>query len=112
MRAISNALWLSFSRVLADVLSFLLFVGIARDFGPGGTGQYSYAFAIGALVALAAASGFEEFGIREYVQSAPAARASVWSNIVTTQCAQLAIALCGFLAIRRYMPTDQLAAST
>jgi PST family polysaccharide transporter len=97
MRAISNALWLSFSRVLADVLSFLLFVGIARDFGPGGTGQYSYAFAIGALVALAAASGFEEFGIREYVQSAPAARASVWSNIVTTQCAQLAIALCGFL---------------
>jgi O-antigen/teichoic acid export membrane protein len=97
MRAISNALWLSFSRVLADVLSFVLFVAIARDFGPGGTGQYSYAFAIGSLVALAAASGFEEFGIREYVQSAPAARGTVWSNIVTTQCVQLAFALCAFV---------------
>jgi O-antigen/teichoic acid export membrane protein len=97
MRAISNALWLSFSRVLADVLSFFLFVGIARDFGPGGTGQYSYAFAIGSLVALAAASGFEEFGIREYVQSSPAARPTVWTNILTTQCVQLAIALGGFV---------------
>ncbi len=96
MPAISNALWLSFSRVLADVLSFLLFVAVSRDFGPAGTGGYSYAFAIGSLVALAAASGFEEFGIREYVRSPAAARATVWSNILTTQCAQLAIALTGF----------------
>jgi O-antigen/teichoic acid export membrane protein len=96
MPAISNTLWLTFSRVLADVLSFLLFVAVSRDFGPAGTGQYSYAFAIGSLVAQAAASGFEEFGIREYVRSAAAARATLWSNILTTQCAQLAIALCGF----------------
>jgi O-antigen/teichoic acid export membrane protein len=97
MRAINNALWLSFSRVLADVLSFLLFVAIARDFGPAGTGEYSYAFAIGALVALAAGSGLEEFGIREYVRATAAARKTVWSNLLTTQCAQLAIALSGFL---------------
>ncbi len=96
MPAISNALWLAFSRVLADGLSFLLFVAVSRDFGPGGTGQYSYSFAIGALVALAAASGFEEFGIREYVRTAAAARARVWSNILSTQCAQLAIAVVGF----------------
>lgn len=97
MRAIGNALWLSFSRVLADILSFVLFVAIAREFGPTGTGQYSYAFAVGSLVALAAGAGFEEFGIREYVHSAPSARATVWSNILTTQCAQLAIALCAFV---------------
>jgi O-antigen/teichoic acid export membrane protein len=97
MRTINNAVWLSVSRVLADVLSFFLFVAIARDFGPAGTGEYSYAFAIGALVALAAGSGLEEFGIREYVRATPDARKKVWSNMVTTQCAQLAIALSGFL---------------
>jgi O-antigen/teichoic acid export membrane protein len=96
MPAITNAVWLSCSRVLADVLSFLLFVAVARAFGPAGTGQYSYSFAIGALVALAATSGFEEFGIREYVRSAAAARARVWSDILSTQCAQLALALAGF----------------
>jgi O-antigen/teichoic acid export membrane protein len=97
MRVINNALWLSLSRVLGDILSFVLFVAIARDFGPAGTGEYSYAFAIGALVALAAGSGFEEFGVREYVRATGAARVTVWSNLLTTQCAQLAIALSGFL---------------
>jgi O-antigen/teichoic acid export membrane protein len=97
MKAINNALWLSISRILADILSFVLFVAIARDFGPAGTGEYSYAFAIGALVALAAGSGLEEFGIREYVRATEAARKTVWSNLVTAQCAQLAIALTGFV---------------
>jgi polysaccharide transporter, PST family len=97
MKAINNALWLSFSRVMADILSFVLFVAIARDFGPAGTGEYSYAFAIGALVALAAGSGLEEFGIREYVRATAAARKTVWSNLVTAQCAQLTIALSAFV---------------
>lgn len=95
MPAISNALSLSISRILADVLSFLLFVAVSRAFGPAGTGQYSYAFAIGSLVALASTSGFEEFGIREYVRTAGAARARLWSDIVSTQCAQLMLALLG-----------------
>ncbi len=99
MPAISNAIWLSCSRVLADVLSFLLFVAVSRAFGPGGTGEYSYSFAVGSLLALAATSGFEEYGIREYVRATPAARANVWTNIVSTQCAQLAIALLGFAAL-------------
>jgi O-antigen/teichoic acid export membrane protein len=95
MPAISNAIWLSSSRVLADVLSFLLFVAVARAFGPAGTGQYSYSFAIGSLVALAATSGFEEFGIREYARSAVEARARIWSDIISTLGAQLGLALVG-----------------
>src|SRR6266567_443675 len=102
MPAISNAIWLSCSRVLADVLSFLLFVAVSRAFGPGGTGEYSYSFAIGSLLALGATSGFEEYGIREYVRAPPAARANVWSNIVSTQCAQLGIALAAFAVFVGY----------
>jgi PST family polysaccharide transporter len=96
MPAISNAIWLACSRVLADVLSFLLFVAVSRAFGPGGTGEYSYSFAIGSLLALGATAGFEEYGIREYVRATPAARGPVWTNIVSTQCAQLAVAATGF----------------
>jgi len=95
MPAISNAIWLSSSRVLADVLSFLLFVAVSRTFGPGGTGYYSYSFAIGSLVALAATSGFEEFGIREYARAAAEARPRLWSDIVSTLVAQLSLALVG-----------------
>jgi O-antigen/teichoic acid export membrane protein len=109
MPAITNAVWLSCSRVLADILSFLLFVAVARAFGPAGTGHYSYSFAIGALVALGATSGFEEFGIREYVRSAPAGRARIWSDIISTQCAQLALALVG-LAI--FLPFNDSAPAT
>jgi O-antigen/teichoic acid export membrane protein len=75
----------------------LLFVAIARDFGPAGTGQYSYAFAIGSLVALGASSGLEEFGLREHVRTTEASRRTVWSSLLTAQCAQLALALGGFV---------------
>jgi O-antigen/teichoic acid export membrane protein len=81
--------------VLADVLSFVLFATIARAFGPAGTGEYSYAFALASIAALIATSGFEEFGIRQYVSATPQTRASVWHGIVSAQSAQLALALCG-----------------
>jgi len=66
MRVLINAFWLSFSRIAADLLSFVLFAVIARTFGPTGTGQYSYGFAVGTLVALISTSGFEDYGIRQY----------------------------------------------
>jgi O-antigen/teichoic acid export membrane protein len=78
-------------------LSFLLFVAVSRDFGPGGTGHYSYSFAIGSLVALAATSGFEEYGIREYARAAREARPRLWSDIVSTLGAQLTVALAGLV---------------
>jgi O-antigen/teichoic acid export membrane protein len=50
MKVISNAFWLSFGRIAADLLSFVLFAAISRTFGPSGTGEYSYAFAIATLM--------------------------------------------------------------
>lgn len=97
MPTISNAIWLSSSRVLADVLSFLLFVAVSRVFGPAGTGDYSFAFAIGSLVSLAATSGFEEFGIRDYACASEQGRPRIWTDIVTTLSVQVGLALCGFL---------------
>jgi len=58
MKVISNAFWLSFGRIAADLLSFVLFAAISRTFGPSGTGEYSYAFAIATLISLTSTAGF------------------------------------------------------
>ena len=92
MRIISNAFWMLLCRVAADLLSFVLFADIAHVFGPTGTGEYAYAFALGNLAALVATGGFEEYGIRQYVLLAPAARGVLWRDILTTQWRRLVIA--------------------
>jgi O-antigen/teichoic acid export membrane protein len=91
MRVLVNAFWLSFSRIAADLLSFVLFTVIARAFGPSGTGQYSYGFAVATLVALIATSGFEDYGIREYAHASSRARPQLWEDLLATQCLQLAV---------------------
>ncbi|MBV8851960.1 MAG: oligosaccharide flippase family protein, partial [Sinobacteraceae bacterium] len=100
MKIIKNAFWLTGARGIADISSFALFTVISRSFGPAGTGEYSYAFAVGNLVALIGSSGLEEYGIREYASAAVADRPQLWRSLVSTQIRQLMVAalfLCGFL---------------
>ncbi len=96
MKVIINAFWLSFSRTAADLLSFVLFAVISRTFGPAGTGEYSYAFALGTLIALISTSGFEDFGVRQYARTSPGERAQVWQALLSTQVAQLALGVVTF----------------
>ncbi|HVO46558.1 MAG TPA: oligosaccharide flippase family protein [Steroidobacteraceae bacterium] len=93
MKVFTNAAWLALSRASTDVLSFVLFAVIARTFGPEGSGEYSYAFALATLLALFTTSGLEEYGIRQYARAAGEERSRMWSDLVWTQGAQLA---CGF----------------
>jgi PST family polysaccharide transporter len=44
--ALRNLLWLSADKVIAVVLGLLVFGMIARHFGPGGAGQFSYGVAV------------------------------------------------------------------
>ena len=97
MRVLINAFWLSFCRIAADLLSFVLFAVIARTFGPTGTGQYSYGFAVGTLVALIATSGFEDYGVRQYARAPGAERGQLWEDLLATQCLQLALGALAFL---------------
>jgi O-antigen/teichoic acid export membrane protein len=93
MKVISNAFWLSFGRIAADLLSFVLFAAISRTFGPSGTGEYSYAFAIATLISLTSTAGFEDYGIRQYARAAPQERPQLWQDILSTQCVQLLIGI-------------------
>ena len=93
MKVITNAFWLSFGRIAADLLSFVLFAAISRTFGPSGTGEYSYAFAIATLISLTSTAGFEDYGIRQYARAAPQERPQLWQDILSTQCVQLLIGI-------------------
>jgi O-antigen/teichoic acid export membrane protein len=97
MKVITNAFWLSFGRIAADLLSFVLFAAISRTFGPSGTGEYSYAFAVATLVSLTSTAGFQDYGIRQYARAAPQERPQLWQDILSTQCAQLLIGVSALL---------------
>jgi O-antigen/teichoic acid export membrane protein len=111
MKVLTNAFWLSFSRLTTDLLSFALFAVIARAFGPSGTGEYSYGFAVATLVALISTSGFDEYGIRQYTRAALSARGALWQDILSTQLAQLVIGagILGVLALLGVVRSQNLA---
>jgi O-antigen/teichoic acid export membrane protein len=91
MRVFKNAFWLTTGRTVADVASFALFMAVSRILGPSGTGEYSYAFAIGNLIAIIASSGFDEYGIREFACASPAERPALWRNLTAAQPPRLAL---------------------
>jgi O-antigen/teichoic acid export membrane protein len=99
MKIITNAFWLSLCRISTDILSFVLFAVISRTFGPSGTGEYSYAFAIATLVALTSTAGFEDYGIRQYARADDHDRAQLWQDIFSTQCVQLVLGLSALILL-------------
>jgi O-antigen/teichoic acid export membrane protein len=99
MKVITNAFWLSLCRIITDLLSFVLFAVISRTFGPSGTGEYSYAFAIATLIALTSTAGFEDYGIRQYARADEHDRAQLWQDIFSTQCIQLLLGLAALIIL-------------
>ncbi len=108
MKVITNAFWLSFCRIAADLLSFVLFAVISRTFGPAGTGEYSYAFAIATLISLLSTAGFEDYGIRQYARAGEHERPRLWQDLLQTQCVQL---LMGISALAIFLLCSPMNAS-
>jgi O-antigen/teichoic acid export membrane protein len=91
---IRNAFWLSVCRVAADLSSLVLFIAISRDLGPASTGEYSYAFALGAFIAILAASGIDQYGVRQYARLSSAVdRTACWQGMLIVQGIQLALGI-------------------
>jgi len=89
-----NAFWLATCRFAADFSSLLLFAAISRELGPASTGQYSFAFALGAFIAIIAASGVDQYGIREYARATDRnARELLWRAMLSVQVLQLLVGI-------------------
>jgi O-antigen/teichoic acid export membrane protein len=94
MLVIRNTVWLSICRIAADLSGLVLFTVISRRFGPTGTGEYSYAFALGAFIAILATAGIEQYGVRQYAcLRSEQERAVCWHSLIVTQSIQLSLGL-------------------
>lgn len=94
MLVIRNTVWLSICRIAADLSGLALFTVISRRYGPMGTGEYSYAFALGAFIAILATAGIEQYGVRQYAcLHSDRERADCWHNLIVTQSLQLSAGL-------------------
>ncbi len=76
--------WLVFGRIIADGLSFLLYVAIAREFGRGGIGDYAYAFAVTSLFGIGIHFGLRTILTREIAKDESLAQ-KYWGNIILLQ---------------------------
>lgn len=94
MVVIKNTVWLSVCRIAADLSGLVLFTVISRRYGPMGTGEYSYAFALGAFIAILATSGIEQYGVRQLsCLKDPQCKSDVWQSLLVTQTIQLSLGL-------------------
>ena len=100
MLVIKNTVWLSICRIAADLAGLVLFAEISRSYGPMGTGEYSYAFALGAFIAILATAGIEQYGVRQYAcLRCEREKADCWQNLIVTQCLQLSAGLLVLAAV-------------
>jgi O-antigen/teichoic acid export membrane protein len=94
MIVIKNTVWLSVCRIAADLSGLVLFAEISRRYGPMGTGEYSYAFALGAFIAILATSGIEQYGVRQLATLKSAQeKLDCWQSLLVTQSMQLSLGL-------------------
>lgn len=104
-----NALVLLSCRIGTDLLNFLLFLVVSRRFGPEGTGEYGYAFALAGLIYYAATLGIDEYGVREYTYRVPERRPSLISDLLG---AQVCIALVVIAILIGYLEVTQPSSGT
>lgn len=93
MKSIPSAVWLVVGRITSDALSFVLFIIIAREFGPSGIGVYSFNFAVATILYEFVTLGIEEYGVREYARRPPEHRAYLVSGLLGAQLAITFVAL-------------------
>ena len=95
-----NASWLLVGRVGADLLNFVLFLIVSRQFGPHGMGIYAYGFAIAGFIYSATTLGIDEYGIREYTRRPADRRSALLADLLGSQtciAAVAVVALAGYL---------------
>jgi O-antigen/teichoic acid export membrane protein len=90
-RILSNASWLTGSQFAGDVANLVLFVILARAYGPEGIGQYAYALGIAAIAYSIINLGLEDYAVRECARTSPARRGLLIGRLLAIQVSALLI---------------------
>jgi len=91
-RIFVNAGWLTGGRIGGDLANLVLFVVLARTFGPEGIGQYAYALGIAGLMYALVNLGLEDFAVRECARTRSAERGALVGRLLLMQGVALLIA--------------------
>ncbi len=101
-RMVTGAGILSVSRIMGDMASALLFIGISRVYGVEGTGIYSYAFAVAQIAFILIDFGLIDYTMREYASAGKKAGRQILAHAILLQLIMtviVAFALWGYLLI-------------
>ncbi len=90
-RILSNAGWLTGGRIAGDFANLVLFVVLARSFGPEGIGQYAYALGVAGLMYAAINLGLEDFAVRQCTRTPQAERGALIARLLLIQALALLI---------------------
>ena len=104
-----NAAWLLGCRVAADLLNFVLFLVVSRQYGPEGIGVYAYGFAIAGFAYATTTLGIDDYGMREYIRRPPPERPRLMADLLG---AQSCIAVLVVIALTIYLLLTRPTAST
>ncbi len=88
-RILANAGWLTGCRVLGDLANLILFIVLARTFGPSGIGQYAYALGIASLVYAAANLGLEDYAVRQCARATSEEKGALVGRLLLIQVVAL-----------------------
>ena len=91
-RIFVNAGWLTGGRIGGDLANLVLFVVLARTFGPEGIGQYAYALGIASLMYAAVNFGLEDFAVRECARTRSTERGALVGRLLVIQGVALLVA--------------------
>ena len=86
--------------MLADFLSFLVFIAVSRHFGPEGIGTYSYGFAVSTIGFVISGLGIEGYGVREYTRLEPRQGSALVADLLG---AQILVVILTVLALAIYL---------
>ncbi|MFQ5690522.1 MAG: oligosaccharide flippase family protein [Gemmatimonadota bacterium] len=107
LAVLRNAGWLTSANLVGDILGFVLFIVLSRNFGPSGIGEYAYGVAIAGLAHVAVMFGLEDYGVREVARSTASEARQLIGGLIGAQLVLLAgVAglLVAFVALTRPSP--------
>lgn len=91
MRMLTRTTWLVGGRLASDAMALIFYIALARTFGQGGIGDYSFAFAIAAFLGLGVELGLPPLLTRDIARD-PSRIQEHFGNVIALQVI-LAIAL-------------------
>lgn len=94
-RVFRNLGWLTGGQLVGDLVAFIFFILLSRQFGPEGVGIYAFGVVVATVGRTIVSLGVDDFGVRELASQKSDDAVDVVGRISGTQCWLLVIYAAG-----------------